>query len=128
MMSIETMIAPETLGLRKGAQAQGYEYAVRREDHAWLYDGDMNGMDTAWEPDPENATWTDSAERALDVAHTNGLTSFDADGEETLASGLEIVCRPWFYEEDYTDSLDDTPLEDLDFTKLEIGPEDFEQE
>lgn len=79
----------------------GIEYAIRRnEDDAWLYDGDLDGTDTAWEPDADNATWFETREEALAVADIDGLVS---DDDYALAPGYSFWERNWINEEDLTE-------------------------
>lgn len=120
------MIKPETQGLRRGAKAVGIEYAIRRtSDKAWLFDADWDGTDTAWEPDADNATWQGDLEDITRLARLNHMLAYDSAGDPQLMSGLEFVARPWFYEEDYLDSLEDTPLDELDFSLIGVDPADF---
>lgn len=120
------MIKPENLGLRRGAKAAGLEYAIRRtSDGAWLFDADWDGTDSAWEADPDNATWQGDLEDATRLASLNHLLAYDAAGDPQLMTGLEFVARPWFYEEDYLDSDEETPLDALDFSAIGVTTADF---
>lgn len=82
----------------------GVEYAIRRkEDGAWLYDGDMDGTDVAWEPDAGNATWCPTKDDAIRVANINRLT--DDLGELDGAYG--VWERDWIDEEDMDEDYEE---------------------
>ncbi|MBT1164565.1 hypothetical protein [Bifidobacterium felsineum] len=86
--------------MTRTSEQGGVEYAIRRDkDGAWLYDGDMDGTDVAWEPDADNATWTETPEQAVEVADVNRLTTADY----TLQDGYSVWERDWVNEEDLTE-------------------------
>lgn len=73
----------------------GMEYAIIRDrDHAYLFDADGTGRDTAWEDDEENGIWWGTEDLARAVADANDLT---------LGEGYSIESREQPYEDDLTD-------------------------
>ncbi|MBW3093452.1 hypothetical protein KIH79_11080 [Bifidobacterium sp. 82T10] len=120
------MIKPETQGLKHGSKAVGIEYAIRRaRDKAWLFDADWDGNDVSWEPYADDATWQGDFEDIIRLAALNQLLTYDDADNPHLINGLEFVSRPWFYEEDYLDLDEDTPLDVLDFSLIGVNPEEF---
>lgn len=92
------------MAYREGAQPGGIEYAIRRdEDGAYFFDADLDGRDTSWEFDAENAVWFENKDQLKGCAIINGLAG-DDDG---LRDGLKIVSREWYYEEDLIPDEDD---------------------
>lgn len=93
-----------------------YEYAIRRNtDGAWLYDADVDGEDTAWEGDADNATWLSTEAEAVALADINGLTVDEDDDEPELSDGYRVWRREWTYEEDIDEdweSPEPEPVED----------------
>ena len=71
-------------------EVAGIEYAVRRDvDGGWFsYDG---GDDTAWEGDPDNATWY---EEPSDIAVLVASNRLD------LNDGYSVWERPYHWDED----------------------------
>lgn len=81
----------------------GVEYAIRRIfDNAWLYDGDMDGVDVAWEPDADDATWCETKDQAINLADLNGLT----DEDENLLPEYRMFERDWINEEEITEEYE----------------------
>ncbi|MBT1161854.1 hypothetical protein [Bifidobacterium sp. SO1] len=82
----------------------GIEYALQRvSDHAWLYDGDLDGEDTAWEPDADDATWLDTKDDVIRMADRLHLANEDGDGP---ADGYMIMERDWVNEEEITEEYE----------------------
>lgn len=126
----DTLIAPYTKGLRPGAQAQGVEYALFDPD-AKLYAKQLDNGELKWVPDMRDATWMDDYDDLVDFAADNNEAEFyddDADWGYVIFSDLETLGRPVFSEDDRIDAETDTPLEELDFSKLDISVKDFKTE
>ena len=91
-----------------------YEYAIRRDDDAWLYDADVDGTDAAWESDADNATWLSTPAEAVALADVNGLT-WDDDGDGSrLRDGYRVWRRAWTYEDDIDEDYETPEPEPAD--------------
>lgn len=129
MMMVGTLIAPDTRGLRPGAQAQDFEYALCDTDNfdTRMYGREAEDGTMIWGPDPCDATWVDGYDQVMELAFSHRLSEPDEDTfEEVLDPWIEIVCRPRFSADDRRDSPAEVPLEGLDFSKLGISLRDFE--
>lgn len=80
------------------------EYAIRRSDGLYLYDDTMDGTNPEWVQLADNAAWFGTVTEALAFAELAGFAD-----EGRLDAGLEVVDRPWVWEEDI--EPDDTDLE-----------------
>ena len=125
----DTLIAPDTKGLRPGAQAQGVEYALFNPDTK-LYAKQLDNGELKWMPDLRDAEWISDFDELEEFAFSNDLTEpiDDYDWREIIIPDLDAVARPVFSEDDRIDAETDTPLEELDFSKLGISVKDFKTE
>lgn len=81
----------------------GIEYALmRKADGAWLYDGDMDGEDVAWESDADDASWLDTKDDVIRMADRLDLT----DGEDGLDPAYVLMERDWVNEEEITEEYE----------------------
>lgn len=128
VMMAETLIAPDTKGLRPGAQAQGVEYMLHDPDTLMYAKRGEDGY-VEWVPDLQDATWMGDYDELEEFAFDNGLSDvYDNDYEwwDIIDPCLEIIGHPIFRDEDRTDAPAQTPLGDLDFSALGVSAEDFE--